>query len=197
MPAQERATVTQLSGRNHRPATTTDHASLAVRAASRLVLTIVASLLVAGLAPYAIGWQPSVITSGSMMPAIAPGDVVVAAPAAPTTIHAHDVVIFTDPAGSVRTVAHRVVSANPDGSFTTKGDANRSVDSTPVPATAIRGRVLVRVPYVGLPKYWLATRQWPPLVVLGVILTVLVLLGRHRPGVRPAPFGRVSGSLRR
>jgi signal peptidase I len=174
----------------HRPRTTTPgRASLTARAGSRLVLTIVAGLLVAGLAPYTIGWQPSVITSGSMMPAIAPGDVVVAAPVSPTDIKPHDVVIFTDPTTPQQTVAHRVVSANPDGSFTTRGDANRSADSTPVAETAIQGRVLLRVPYIGLPKYWLAAEQWPPLITLCVILAALTLLGRRPPSAMPAADG--------
>jgi signal peptidase I len=145
---------------------------------------MLAGLVIAGLAPYAIGWRPSVITSGSMMPAIAAGDVVVAAPGAPAAIRPRDVIVFTDPANQGNTVAHRVVASRPDGSLTTRGDANQVADSTPVPATAVLGRVRLRIPYVGLPKYWLATRQWTPLAVLCALLAALVL------GADPGPLAR-------
>jgi signal peptidase len=159
-------------------------ALLCLRAGSRFVLTVVTGLVIVGLAPGVLGWRPSVISSGSMLPALAIGDLVVAAPAAPGTIEPNDVVIFTDPAAPGGTVVHRVVAANPDGTFTTAGDANPVVDSTPLAAAAVDGRVRLRIPYVGLPRYWLASRQWLPLAALCAVLATLVVCSG--PPVRPA-----------
>jgi signal peptidase len=174
---------------SHRRRTTASSASLTARAMCRLILTVVAGLVVAVLAPYTIGWRPTVISSGSMVPAIAVGDVVVTAPAAPASIRTNDIIIFTEPATPGKNVAHRVITRNPDGSFTTGGDANQVADSTPLPASSVHGRVRFRVPFIGLPKHWLVNREWPPLVALCAVLATLVL-GSGRPTAPTSPRHR-------
>jgi signal peptidase I len=147
---------------------------------SRLLMLSVLGLLLAGFAPYLIGWQAAAIVSGSMMPGMAPGDVAVAAPVAPDRLRPGQVILFTDPARTDRTLTHRLVSRQHDGTFTTKGDANASADPTPVPPTAIRGRIRYVVPYVGLPRYWLARGDWPQLVGCGAVLALLGLFAEDR-----------------
>jgi signal peptidase len=136
-------------------------------------------LIAAGLAPLAVGWPATVVMSGSMMPAITPGDVVVAKPVQASELRPGQVILFVDPAAKQTTLVHRVVSRNTNGSLVTKGDANEVADSTPVPTSAIQGRMLARVPFVGLPRYWLAHRQWLPLGASAVLLTLLVLISTH------------------
>ncbi|GAB3135385.1 signal peptidase I [Marisediminicola antarctica] len=63
-------------------------------------------------------------------------------------------------------VTHRLVTVNPDGSATTKGDANATVDPWTVPAEAIVGGVVAAVPELG---YWLVYLRNPVgLVSLGL-----------------------------
>jgi signal peptidase len=160
------------------------HARRTAYLISRLLILSVLGLLLAGFAPYLIGWHASAIVSGSMMPAMAPGDVAVVAPVAPDRLRPGQVILFTDPARSDRTLAHRVVSRQDDGTFTTRGDANATADSTPVPPSAIRGRIRYVVPSVGLPRYWLARGDWSRLVGSFALLALLGLLAEDRKMAR-------------
>ncbi|SIS17789.1 signal peptidase I [Natronorubrum thiooxidans] len=97
--------------------------------------------------PGVIGAQYSfVVLSGSMSPAIDPGDVVIVADRAPATIETNDVITFTR--GTEETpVTHRVVGveASETGvAFETRGDANSNVDASPVPGANVLGVVVLR-----------------------------------------------------
>lgn len=122
--------------------------------------------------PLALGWQGRVVLSGSMRPAIVPGDVILTVPTDPATLHPGEAVAFRDPARLGRVDVHRIVRRNPDGSFITRGDANAQPDSTPVPASDIVGLPRLRVPWVGLPQYW-----WQQHDYRHIGLTVILLTG--------------------
>src|SRR5437667_12801707 len=89
------------------------------------LLSIMAGLAFFTLAPAAIGWRPTVVVSGSMMPAVHVGDVVLTSP-----LHASDaaklplgsVVMAADPTRPVGSLLHRVVDRTPDGRLVPKGD---------------------------------------------------------------------------
>jgi signal peptidase len=161
------------------------------RAAAWLALTFLMGLVVAGLAPALTGRPVTVVMSGSMSPAIAAGDVIVAEPVSASRLQPRDVIIFTDPAGDGHTLVHRVVSRRADGSIVTQGDANAVADSTPVPPSAVRGRMTFRVPYAGLPRYWLVSRQWLPLAATGMLLGLLVAAAVRDESPAPRPTGPV------
>lgn len=57
-------------------------------------------------------------------------------------------------------VTHRSDAVLPDGTYRTKGDANRSPDSTPIaPGDVVRqGRMLV--PFIALPVAWAVDGAW-------------------------------------
>ena len=63
-----------------------------------------------------------------------------------------------------------MVSVNPDGSYSTKGDVNGGNDRDPIPEANIRGTAGWIVPYVGLPRVWVAEGRWM-LVALMIALT--------------------------
>jgi signal peptidase len=117
-------------------------------------------LVVAAVVPFAIYAFPPVVgadnsyvvLSGSMEPAISPGDAVVVASVPAASIAVGDVITFRTP-GSDVPVTHRVVDVTegPDGqrAFVTKGDANEDADLRPVTAQQVVGRVALTVPYVG------------------------------------------------
>ena len=102
-------------------------------------------------APRLFGAHPVVITGGSMQPSIRRGDVVIVRSAAATALRPGVVITFADPNRPGSLVTHRVHDVRVDGRLVTKGDANRDVDVPTVPLSAVQGRAVRRVPYIGAP----------------------------------------------
>jgi len=98
------------------------------------------------------------VLTGSMVPAYNPGDIVAVRGIKPHEVCEHlepgQVVTFMPNADDNMLVTHRVVSVSEtssdyeDCTVTTRGDAN-NVDDAPIPARAVKGVVMYRVPYVG------------------------------------------------
>ena len=138
-----------------------------------LGLVAITALLVFGtLAAMAVlptfipGYTSVSITSASMSPTLRVGDVVIAVDHGGAQIEPDSIVVYEDPRKH-DLVTHRVVEVNPDGSYTTKGDMNGNVDPKPIPAANIRGTAQWIVPLAGLPRVWVAQRNW---VVLGLMI---------------------------
>jgi signal peptidase I len=128
--------------------------------------------------PFAFGGRPYTVLSGSMQPAIAPGDVVISTRIDPADARPGDVVTFRDPQDPDRLITHRVRSSRPDGSrmrFVTKGDANNTTEEWRVAASGHVSRVSYRVPAVG--RLALAAQSRGGLIAL--VLVPLLLLGGH------------------
>lgn len=151
-----------------------------IRFLARLVLAIVVCMTVAGLAPALFGWRSYVVCSGSMVPSIAVGDVVIAAPVRPGDIAPGRILVFRAPGQPGRFLVHRVQGLEPDGRVLTKGDANAAADSTPVRPAAVRGLVRLRLPMIGLPLYWWQTRDWTPAIGSLALLVTLILIASPR-----------------
>lgn len=130
----------------------------------------------------AVGWKPMVVTTGSMQPAINPGDIVLAAPPEPDVrLSTGTVITFEDPARPGELITHRVETANPDGTYTTRGDANSSSDSYEVSPDELTGVGRLLVPSVGLPRVWMEEGRMG--ILAGwVVATILAVWGAlHRP----------------
>jgi signal peptidase I len=134
------------------------------------------TLVVAITATRLLGFGALTVTSGSMSPAIAPGDLIVVKPVAISSVRVGDVVLFERGRDSIPTV-HRVVAINEieiritDGeggrvkeSYTehrlvTQGDANPASDSGEVTADELRGVIWFTIPLAGTladyPMQWL------------------------------------------
>ena len=140
------------------------------------------------LLPILFGWQPYVIITGSMEPGINAGDVVLVSPDPDPATLVGRVISFEDPATSDHTLTHRVVSINPDGTLVTKGDANPTVDSVPVPAEAVTGLGRLLVQFVGLPIVWARTANWVPLLLhlAMLIAAVTATVLDYEPDRRPS-----------
>ena len=144
----------------------------------RTWLWFIGGCLVVTLLPLLFGWRPYVVESGSMAPRIKVGDVILAAPEKdPKKLLGH-VTVFHDPdaarAGTIK--SHRVVTINPDGTLTTKGDANQTVDSVHLQPSQVigLGRLLVR--WVGLPLIWVQEGAWVQLGLFAASLWIGALL---------------------
>ena len=112
--------------------------------------------------PTVFGFSAAVVVTGSMSPAIEPGDLVVCRRSADYAVG--DVITFRSGASLV---THRIVGSTPD-SYITQGDANNVADADPVPRGAIVGKVVFTVPKLGI---FIEKLRTP----LG--MTVLVLIG--------------------
>lgn len=150
---------------------------------ARVVIARAILATVTGLAVWAIillpfGLSSTVIASGSMRPSVAVGDVVVTRPISENTELLGRVVTAANPAKPGHLLSHRIVADHKNGTYQTKGDANRDPDSTPLPRTAIHGRAFLLVPWVGLPSHWLATGQPIPVVITAIGLIALAAAAR-------------------
>lgn len=89
--------------------------------------------------PTFFGFSFAVVATGSMQPQIAAGDVIVTK--AQENYEVGDIVTYLD-ASRGDYVTHRIVSITDDASFITKGDANNTEDLSPVPKSAVVGKVV-------------------------------------------------------
>ena len=152
------------------------------------VVVIVAAILVLcvvvftkqGEAPNILGYTALRVTTGSMEPEYAVDTMIIVKKTDPSEIQEGDVISFysADPAldGAVNT--HRVVSAEQTEKgwvYTTKGDANNTVDAYDVEDSALIGKVV----FASLALGRVARLISNPLVFIPVILIPLgiILLG--------------------
>jgi signal peptidase I len=173
---------------------------------SMLVISMASSLsLWIGLPWAFLDWTPTLITSGSMQPLVAPGDVVMIRPIAAEDLAPNTVVLYERP--DTGRVLHRIVEQLPDGSFRTRGDANTVDDSGFLHAEEVHGAAVLAVPWIGRPSLWLAQGDHVPLAAAGVGLVLALVLAPRAfdpaydpwaAGTRVKPaevlLGRVGGS---
>ena len=129
-----------------------------------------------------VGWTPAVVTTGSMQPAINPGDIILSAPPEDDVVlDAGTVITFEDPVRPGELITHRVDTVNADGTYTTRGDANSSADSYEVTTDELTGVGRLLVPAVGLPRVWLDEGRL--VIAIGwAVATVLAVWGAiHKP----------------
>jgi signal peptidase I len=154
------------------------------------------------------GWRPVVMTSGSMAPGFAPGDVVLLSEAGEGRLAQGSVVAFDDGSGLV---THRVDKVLVDGTYVTQGDANATPDPERLTDADVVGVGRLVVPYVGRPFLWRhagdtgAFRLWVLVTALAGLIAggpVVRSMRRRRPtGARHQrasdPTPAVSAALRR
>lgn len=130
-----------------------------------------------------LGVKPLVVTSGSMAPAIATGDLALSRPAPPSELQKGDVASVISPDG-VR-VMHRVVEVRRAGeqySLTLKGDANRSVDDVAY-RTDTADRVFLTVPRGGYVVSAVTSRLGA--LIGGVVVAGLLVLAFGPGSAKP------------
>ena len=153
-----------------------------LEAVTLVALVLVVAAFAVFAVPQAVGAEHSyVVLSGSMQPAMEPGDVILVDAVDIDDIRVGDVVSFRDETGTVTT--HRVadVFVGEDGRHLwTKGDDNEERDPGVVTEAALVGRVmtvgdtLVVIPYIGL-VVEAAGSDLGAYLLLFVPLTLLVL----------------------
>jgi signal peptidase len=167
-----------------------------VKIRRRGVLLPAAVVGVVVLAPLAVllstvlllGWQLQVIETASMQPRLAAGSLAVVEPVDAADVRAGMVIVFEDPSGHGRLVAHRAVTRlrGDPPVWRTQGDANADPDVYPVHASAIRGRVRWAIPHLGAVASAVHTRA-TAMLLIGLPLallaaTELVAIKRRKRG---------------
>lgn len=154
---------------------------LLTRVVSWVAYLLLAFLLLAVIGwsatPRVLGWQPQVVLSGSMEPALSPGSVVFVEPRDAQDVAVGDILTFRHPDNGESLVSHRVmevtrVKGSP--AFRTKGDANASPDDWLVPAGNVVGTIRYSLPYMG----YVTQRARTPLgfaLLIGLPAAVVVL----------------------
>ncbi|MGY5885389.1 signal peptidase I [Modestobacter lacusdianchii] len=169
-------------------------------ALARVVLGALAVLLAISVLPVLVGWQSSVVLSGSMAPTFTVGDVAVVRPVPADRLEPGQVLLVDDPDSPGELRLHRLVAVQPAG-LQLKGDANAAADGSLVDPAAVHGVVTLGLPLVGQPAVWLTQGRVLPLVGTGLgLLALLALSVAHRrpdddppapgPSAPPARAGR-------
>lgn len=128
-----------------------------IRAAFKISCKVAAWSLVAFLLSFSLlnvsGLIKSqVVLTGSMIPAINPGDMVISTTPDKKVPKIGDVVVYSGKrfdGTEVASFAHRIIGGNATTGFTVKGDNNPDPDTQKPVLSEIQGVVLLTIPFVG------------------------------------------------
>ena len=171
------------------------HRSTIRRAFSGLWLLLAfCALALAGYQVSSGQWHATPVLSGSMRPAMQPGDIVITQRVPISDLRVRDVVVFHPPNGGERQTVHRIVKLTVKGgttSIATWGDANLIADPD---VSSLSGTTAYRVarvvPLIGYPAVWLQSGDRGMLVIaLGVILLISAAFTVLRPDAPTKPLG--------
>ncbi len=121
-----------------------------------------------------------VVSSGSMVPTLNVGDIIVVHGVDPKTVNVGTIIIFHSPYEYETPIVHRVIAVlngNSEISFQTKGDHNQIQDGWKVPAANLIGVYVMKVPYLGLISLEL---RGPLGVTLIVVLVALIIAVEYK-----------------
>jgi signal peptidase I len=123
---------------------------------------------------------PYVVVSGSMLPKIKVGYLVVTQPISYGNIKVGDVIVYSAPDGLA--VVHRVVAITPQG-LITKGDANAVADEPgrwpPLNRSQVRGDVVLMIPYLGAASLVLSIQER---IALALSVVCVLAAAEYRSG---------------
>jgi len=130
------------------------------------------------------GYKLFTVQSGSMEPAIKVGSVVIIQPK--ENYKEEDIITFKkenerNVVNPRTTTTHRVIEIKQEDNktlYTTKGDANNSVDSTPVDKGLVLGKVSLAIPFLGYPISFAKTQTG--LIILVIVPAVIIIYGELR-----------------
>ncbi|MBO3094416.1 signal peptidase I [Cellulomonas dongxiuzhuiae] len=150
---------------------------LVLKRLTRVVaVVLVLGTVTTGAVLWFSGHRMFAVASASMTPALPVGDLVLTAP--PRDVEIGDVVTFPAPQGArYGYVTHRVArvdSSTDGGSLTTRGDANETVDPSPVDAADVVGVVHGQIPRAGYALVFLQQPAGLAAVVTGLFSVALL-----------------------
>jgi signal peptidase I len=128
-----------------------------IRAAFKLSGKVAAWSLIAFLLSFSLLnvsglFKSQIVLTGSMSPAINPGDMVISTTPDKKAPQIGDVVVYAGKkfdGSKVASFAHRIIDGNATTGFTVKGDNNPDPDTQKPVLSEIEGVVLLTIPFVG------------------------------------------------
>jgi len=115
--------------------------------------------------PMPFGFGAAVILSGSMEPQLSVNDLIIVKPDDNYVVG--DIVVYQDKSSLI---VHRIVDID-ENIITTKGDANYSADK-PIDISAIKGKVITTIPYIGIIINYLKS---PVGIVITILLSIFLI----------------------
>ncbi len=118
-----------------------------------------------------------VVSSGSMIPTLNVGDIIIVRGVDPHIVTVGTIIIFHSPYEWDMPIVHRVIAVLNDGGqlfFETKGDNNQVQDGWKVPASNLIGIYVLKIPYIGLVSLELRGPLGVTLIILLVALIIAV-----------------------
>lgn len=119
---------------------------------------IILGIILVPIACFSIGLfpiHPKAIATASMYPEIEIGDIVIVKKCSINDLKKEDIIEFQI---EDQNIVHRVTEIQNDGNIfkiTTKGDNNNQEDANPVLEEQLKGKVIFKIKYLGLPSVWL------------------------------------------
>jgi signal peptidase len=124
-----------------------------------------------------------VVSSGSMIPTLNVGDIILVRGVDPNTVKIGTIIIFHDPNDPTIPIVHRVVGIEDQSQelyFETKGDNNPVKDGWLVPAQDLMGVYIGKVPYIGLLSLELRGPTGVALIILLIALIIAIEYNESR-----------------
>jgi signal peptidase len=150
-------------------------------------------LLLVAVGPRVLPYQTFYVRSGSMVPAMPVGSLIVATHAPASSLGPGDVIAFSHPRHQGEVVTHRItrIEDGPDGPvFVTKGDANAVEDPWRVPAVGSGWQQRSTIPLLGyLIGALQAAAAGGTLVIVAALAALVCLLWNvwRTPRAAPTP----------
>ena len=126
-----------------------------------------------------------VVSSGSMIPTLNIGDIIIVRGVDPQTVTVGTIIIFHSPVDYEMPIVHRVIAIDHQGNaifFETKGDNNPVADGWRVPAQNLMGVYVTRIPYVGLLSLELRGPLGVTVIIVLVALIIVIEYQESQPG---------------
>lgn len=140
-----------------------------------LIIALIVALCLVIMLPRVFGYEVYGILSGSMLPNYPIGSIIYVDQVDASEIKVGDVITFNMAADSNVVATHRVVEINSEEeTFTTKGDNNDDVDSSPVSFQRLIGRVVLCVPVLGYIASFIQS-SYGIIACIGAIAIVFIL----------------------
>lgn len=115
------------------------------------IVTALACVVIVWFAVGVFPFKPSVVPTGSMIPVINPGDMVIVAKTSGSNVKLGDIIEYRNVKEHIN-IVHRVIEVQGEDAqrfFITKGDNNNAPDIEPVPELNVVGKVVFNIPKVG------------------------------------------------
>jgi len=115
------------------------------------IMTAIVCVIIVWFAVGLFPIKPFLVPSGSMVPVIHPGDIVLIAPVKTDAIKVGEIIEYRNTTENIN-IVHRVIEieGSPQNlSFIFKGDANDTADANPVSPQQVLGREILIVPKIG------------------------------------------------